>query len=345
VLTDGADFFTQTEAWQDVLGGGTSVPLLSTPRRIAGKNLGRANQTTPEEQARKEVEALFLKQKDKGYRLSGEESPALLLPMLAHPYDKYAKYVQFPAYVQPKLDGVRCLFNGKTFWSRQGKAFLPQVVEHLHCDTQGLVLDGELMLPHEEFSFQQTIEAIKKFRPERSPLLVYFVYDVVLPAASFAERLALLTEWVASLDAAKRVRPVSTLPVADSEELLFQHGAFTQAGFEGTMIRNTGGLYLIGHRSQDLLKYKDFQDAEYPIVDVVEGVAKEAGHAIFVCQTPAAQRFNVRPRGTSEERQQMFREREQLIGRELKVSFQNLSDDGIPRFPVGISIRERDIEG
>jgi hypothetical protein len=345
VLTDGTDYFTQSEAWQDTKDGGTSTPLISTPKAIEGKNIGRSNATSPEGQARSEIDAQFLRQKDKGYALPGETGRELLMPMLAHPYDKYAKYVRFGCFVQPKLDGCRCLYDGKRFWSRQGKEFIAQVVEHLHFDTGGAIVDGELMLPHEDFTFQQTIEAIKKYRPERSPKLVYFVYDIVLPGVGFCDRFEALKELVATSGMSGRLVVVPTFAIADKDELLAHHGRFTEAGFEGTMIRNADGLYLVGHRSQDLLKYKDFQDAEYPIVDVVEGVAKEVGHAIFVCEIPSGLRFSVRPKGTSAERMAMFANKAELLGRELKVRFQNLSDDGVPRFPVGIGIRERDIEG
>ena len=62
--------------------------------------------------------------------------------------------------------------------------------------------------------------------------------------------------------------------------------------------------------------------------------------AVFVCRTAEGLQFHVRPRGTTEEWATMYRERASYVGRPLTVSYQNLTDEGIPRFPVGIGCRE-----
>lgn len=111
------------------------------------------------------------------------------------------------------------------------------------------------------------------------------------------------------------------------------------------MIRSHTGSYVIGQRDVQLLKYKDFLDDEFTIIDVLEGGGKEKGCAIFVCETKDKQAFNVRPRGTAEARKEMFADRKDYIGKPLTVQFQNLSDDGVPRFPTGIAVREKDIQG
>ena len=45
--------------------------------------------------------------------------------MLAQDYNKFPKKLQFPAYIQAKLDGYRCIYNSKsgTVMSRQNKSF------------------------------------------------------------------------------------------------------------------------------------------------------------------------------------------------------------------------------
>ena len=93
-----------------------------------GKNIGKKNETTPFQQACSEAQSLWTKQVAKGYKENKEiEEKTVLLPMLAHDFNKRGKDIKFPCFVQPKLDGVRCMVhteNGETvFTSRTGKVF------------------------------------------------------------------------------------------------------------------------------------------------------------------------------------------------------------------------------
>jgi DNA ligase-1 len=110
-------------------------------------------------------------------------------------------------------------------------------------------------------------------------------------------------------------------------------------GYEGTMIRNPSMEYEIGKRSYSLLKLKDFVDAEYRIVDVIDGDGSDKGLAIFILETDAGNRFNCRPEGTQSNRAELYLSRKELVGKFLTVRYQELSRDGIPIFPVGVSIR------
>ena len=60
---------------------------------------------------------------------------------------------------------------------------------------------------------------------------------------------------------------------------------------------------------------------------------------MWECQTPDGQTFAVRPTGTHEERKVLFENGDEYIGQQLTVKYQELTDEGIPRFPVGIAIR------
>ena len=106
------------------------------------------------------------------------------------------------------------------------------------------------------------------------------------------------------------------------------------------MIRDPEMGYEIGKRSYSLLKLKDFVDAEYRIVDVVDGDGSDVGLAIFELETDSGQRFNCRPEGSQENRAELFKNRRQLVGRYMTVRYQELSRDGIPIFPVGVGIRD-----
>jgi DNA ligase-1 len=109
---------------------------------------------------------------------------------------------------------------------------------------------------------------------------------------------------------------------------------------EGLMIRNKQGLYQLGSRSVDLQKYKEFEDAEYPVIGFTEGQGLAKGHVIWICRTKEGKDFHVVHKGTHEERAAFFKKAKSYIGKELTVRYQELSEDGIPRFPVGITFRE-----
>jgi DNA ligase-1 len=209
-------------------------------------------------------------------------------------------------------------------------------LSHLHFNTAGCVIDGELILP-KGYTFQETCKAIKKQR-DTTPLLEYHIFDIV-HSASFSTRMAIL-EGLQSIFPS-RVKLVPTCPVKDYDSASVLLSSFLEDGFEGLMLRNalTGG-YCCGQRSEHLQKFKTFVDDEFDIIDVVDGTGKEEGAAVFVCVTQEGKQFRVRPMGTYEDRREQFENRREFIGRKLTVVYQNLTDDGLPRFPVGKSVRE-----
>jgi len=260
-------------------------------------------------------------------------------PMLANKYKEKKHKVTFPCFVQPKLDGFRMLKegDGNKAWTRGGKPHTPKCIEHLMWDTGKLMIDGELMLPHMPV-LQETARAAKKFRPEVSPTLRYYVYDVVEPTLPFSERYALLCAAVSG--SPENVVLVDTIEVKNEEELFEAHADFTSQGFEGTIIRTDGAGYEIGHRSDTLLKLKDFQDAEFKIVAVTEGKGIYVGKAIFVCETKKGVQFNAAFKGSMEQRAEFYKNRKKLIGKWATIRYSVLQESGKPQFPRVVAIRE-----
>jgi len=115
---------------------------------------------------------------------------------------------------------------------------------------------------------------------------------------------------------------------------------FLADGDEGVMIRNAASPYQVGKRSYHLQKFKKFFDDEYKIIGANEGQGNDIGTVVWVCETPQGLPFAVRPKGTRAERQDWYQNRDQYIGKGLTVKYQELTNDGIPRFPVGIAIRD-----
>jgi len=338
VVREANQWFTQTSYWQTNAQGKDSVVQWSAPYEALPKNVGRANVTTAEVQARAEWASMVQKQRDKGYTEVGTVSTIRPLPMLAHKFVERGTKMQWPVQVQPKYNGQRMLFDGTTGWSRGGKEILPAVVAHLQCVLPpGTILDGELLLPRNVL-LQDTMVATKKFRPGISEQLLYIVYDLISPLV-FSERFRHLARIHAGLSV-PNLHLAPTQPAIDAGEVMTFHRWCTGQGFEGVMIRDDSGGYEIGHRSNQLQKYKEFQDDEFVITDVVEGDGKFKGSAVFVCVTAAGRTFNCTPEGNMKYRQDLYRSRQTLVGRKLTIRYQELSNLYIPLFPVGVVVQD-----
>lgn len=148
---------------------------IQTKRTVAKpKNIGRANETTAEQQARSEAQSKWEKQFRLGYRESTEELTSVESesPMLAHDYLKRGKAIQYPAFYQPKLDGLRCLVTfdsegAPVFNSRGNKTYpiegaIVDQVKELHGRTGFKYLDGEMYL--HGLSLQKISSLAKKWR-------------------------------------------------------------------------------------------------------------------------------------------------------------------------------------
>lgn len=319
----------------------------TTKHITVGKNLGKSNETTPYAQATSDARSDWNKKKDSGYvedplNIPEESKVDLFLPMLAHKWTDRAKDITFPAFVQPKLDGIRCLAkkeNGKvTLWSRQGK-ILPiptKIIAELEQTGNGFkdgdFYDGELYV--HGWEFQRVTAAVKKYR-EDTDLLEYHVYDRPHPTRTFEERYVL-----PSVRDTDHVKGVETTLVKSADEIQGKLEDFISLGYEGLIIRNEAGLYKYGHRSVDLQKYKEFEDAEFIITGGKEATGRDEGTVVFECKTENDLPFDVRPRGSHELRTKYFNELASCIGKPLTVRFQGRSNEGVPRFPVGIAIRD-----
>lgn len=300
-----------------------------------GKNIGKKNATTPYEQAALEAQSTFNKKIDEQYVSDHNllaQQVEIELPMLAHEFTKRGHNVVYPCYVQPKLNGARCLIKklaqAMRATSRGGKEYKAiQAIKDALIDALNLldILDGELY--NHELSFQEIMTAIKNETDLDINLsrIQYWVYDLAMEGLFFDERYKIISQMVAYADS-DFIILVPTYLVRDEQELAERHAEFTAQGFEGTMIRNTDGVYKFKHRSVDLQKYKDFQDAEFEIVDGAEGVGLSAGQCVFVCKTHDDKLFSVRCIGPNSVREEQWQNLQTYIGKMLTIKFQNYSD-------------------
>ena len=345
----------QILVWYGYIGQDEDKIQLATRWIENGKNIGKKNETTAYEQACLEAEAMWNKKKDKKYVEDSSGESDALLPMLALDYKKRGHNIEWPAYVQPKLNGVRCLARraGKeeiVYHSRGGKTF--ETLGHLDdlllsFLKEGEVLDGEIFTP--ELSFQEICSAVKGVKTQKQDptQLQYWIYDMVLPGVPFEERWITICQranaclsWP-SKNYSSPIVPVLSVESPDEKDMFRLHSLHVLEGYEGTIIRNKSGLYRCDFRSADLQKYKDFLDGEFVIIGGKDGDGKFVGSITWVCITEAGEEFDVVPKGTMDQRRQWYKDREQYFGRKITVKYQNLSDDRkVPVFPVGLAIRD-----
>lgn len=316
---------------------------------VHGKNIGRSNETSPEQQAELEAESRYKKQLDKGYRpTKGELVELPLLPMLAADYLKQGHRIEYPCFGSPKLDGVRCLAirheDRVELKSRGGKEYsVPHIQEQLITIMRvGDIWDGELYI-HGKY-LEEVVSAVKKWN-DNTPDIEYIIFDVVKNEA-YEDRLIsmqALRRYTLSCMEVPHIDVIEFCELQDDAHMKQKHKEYVSRGYEGIMLRNFEGMYESGKRSADLQKYKEFSDAEFQIVDVI---ADKDGGAIFVVQNLfAPNQFNV-VGGSHEQRKQWLTEKESLLGKWITVKYQTLyKDTKIPQFPTLVSFRETDSQG
>lgn len=337
----------------------------------SGVNIGKSNETTYLEQALSEAQSLWKRLQDAGFTTEmpnpdakfNTDANGKIKPMLAISFDE--KKIRFPCLCQPKYDGVRCTISedseGIHIISRKGKPYkIPHLEEWANEHRDLLPLDGELY-NHKELTFQEIVSAVKRIS-EITPKIRYVVYDKPVKDEEFSKRWnQLLISGIPTMGDIdlhnKRnldKRPIPTVYLSDfaycknMDDVWKCHEKWVSQGYEGAIIRNYDGLYEFGFRSNNLIKLKTFDDAEFEIADVVEATGRDAGTAVFVLYLHGHEgegiteenTFKAKPQGSRELRKEYFENTDKIIGKLVTVQYQGLSDDGKPRFPSAITIRD-----
>lgn len=266
--------------------------------------------------------------------------------------------ISFPAYIQRKYDGIRCISYLKDdnviIESRKGIPFqnfsllkdeLKSILSKL---PPNFYLDGELYTNSLDFeTISGLIRLHEKKITENDIQLInkieYHLYDFVdlnNKELKYKERLDILNNLISESLSISRCKKVDTFLANELNDVKKYHDDFVKEGYEGIMIRDTDGIYEINKRSKYLQKFKEFMEEEFKIIGFHEGTGDEKGIVIWDCITKDGKFFAVRPKGTFESRKKLFDEGNDHIGKLLTVIFQEYSADNIPRFPVGKGIRD-----
>lgn len=323
-----------------------------------GKNIGKANETTPERQAELEAEAKLTKQLDRGYFRTKEEALNFkdTSPMKAQNFNDYEHKIKYNCFVQPKLNGMRFKLTKKDgLFVGESKAGLdspvpPHWVYGLKLlDAYGFLdsgLDGEIyagLVSEGGLSLQEVISAYRKYN-ENTIKLEYHVYDIPVEGETFEQRAVRLGNMYYKLLTLENegiklpIKVVWTGMVERPEEAnrIYQH--LVDQGYEGMMYRNTDGLYEFGSRSYDLIKRKPRQTTEALVLDSYidkndEGVlhVRLQNDVTFSCK--------MRKDASLDKNYRDFKTSLELVGRFIEVEFEEYSDAGVPTKPVGVRVR------
>ena len=343
---------TENNCFRTMSGYIDGVKTISEWTCCSGKNIGKKNETTPEQQALAEAQAMWTKKLELGsYELIDDiDTPKFFNPMLAHKFEDYKDKITYPVFSQPKLDGIRCIVRADGMWSRNGKKIVsaPHIYEAmkpLFEANPDLVFDGELYADKFANDFNAICSLVKKTKPTSSDLenskeqIQYHIYDLPSCSGTFTQRNKALID----IGVPRGCVIVTTDKVNNENELMGCYGAYVNWGYEGQMIRLDKEYE--SKRSKSLLKHKSFVDEEYTILDVVEGEGNKTGMVgSFVFESKTGHIFNSSPKYSWDECKELWKQRQELIGKSATVKYFNLTPDGVPRFPYVINIDRESYE-
>lgn len=330
-----------------------------------GLNLGKSNETTPAEQALKDAEAkLKNKIERNGYAFTIEElddTNRFKEPMLAKNYKDRKNTLNFNkgVYVQDKENGVRCTINKESALSRKNKEWntiphIRRVLQPLFDKFPDLKLDGEIYNYDLRQDLGALIHAVSRKKPTPEDLefseqyAQYWIFDIVDTTKKFSERYEELKWIIGSFlidypEAQKYIKIVDTIKVNSHEEIDNLLQIAEDNFIEGVMVR-LDEPYEYG-RSSYLLKYKTFIEDEFTIIDVHEGEGNLTGKVgKFELKDGDGRTFKSSPIGTHEYWEQMWNDREKLIGLQATVKYKELTPikdgkGGVPNLGKVVAIR------
>ena len=278
-------------------------------------------------------------------------------PMLAYPVsDKPIDYTK-PVFMQPKLDGVRCLIQYErrtqpredvvVAYSRTGKEWknINHILQSLLPFFQAnpnVILDGELYNHALRDDFEKIISCVRKQKPtavdkaESRRLVQFHCYDIVDETLTFEERYKFVFD---NLRDAYGVRTVVTQAIATESLSKVVHQQNLDAGYEGSILR-INDVYQC-KRSHSLRKFKDFHDAEATLTSWVEGKGKRAGTiGKFMAIDADGNEFGMPVMDNFKKLQTMFDEMKTWVGKEATFTYFERTKANSYRHPLFKAIRD-----
>ncbi|MFT5359330.1 MAG: DNA ligase-1 [Polyangiales bacterium] len=233
-------------------------------------------------------------------------------------------------WMSEKLDGVRAIWDGETFKSRQGNLFYAP--DWFVDGFPKTPLDGELWIGRG--LFQKTVSVVRRQdKSEHWKDVRFVMFDAPDHGGEFEARMEFMHE---SFGAGQlEYAEVLAHEVCKSVEHLREELARVEGlSGEGLMLRQPKSEY-IGNRSTTLLKVKTFYDAEAKVIGYKGGQGKHRNRvgALELIRPDGVTFFAGTGLSDAE------RENPPAIGALVTYRFQELTDAGVPRFPTFVGER------
>lgn len=325
----------------------------------AGKNIGKKNETTIEEQAKIKVDQMYadkIKKKAMVYDLKDWVKPER--PMLAQPYQKRKKAVAHVKswLIDTKLDGNRSYHKSPyDVMSKSGNVTTP--IDYISKEIEELLseqdievhIDGEFYKHGVDLTIISGIVNTEDASKRRTDIeLEYHVYDCFVPSQpemSARLRQELLKAMFEDTEF-KYLVLVEKEEVANNEEeirkVVHRHEL---AGYEGSILRDPNGVYMHSKNSADrndvMLKYKNMKEDDFPIVDITEN-EDQPGTPKFHIKLHNGEINAAVLKGDKEESKKFFKDRDLYTNGDywLQTQFQEYTVYGKLEFAVGLQVRK-----
>ena len=279
-------------------------------------------------------------------------------PMLAYAASKKPIDYTKPVYIQPKLDGVRCVIQYERCiqpredvviaYSRTGKEWknIQHILKQLKPFFQrfpNVILDGELYNHDLRDNFEKIISLVRKTKPtdedrlEASKLTQFHCYDIIDEKLPFDQRNEFINQSLMLLG--DSIYIVDTRDIFDEKMASAFHKVNLKEGYEGSIVR-TNDTYQC-KRSHNLRKFKDFSDSEAKIIDWVEGKGKRIGTiGKFVAVDANGNEFGMPVMDKFEYLQNNFKEMQGWVGKTATFTYFERTKAGSYRHPLFKTIRD-----
>lgn len=317
-----------------------------------GKNIGKSNETSPEEQAKLEVEAKYEKQLKTGYSESeggAAKGTSYVEPQLAKLYEDYQEKIDFnkePWLIQCKFNGNRCVATKNGLFTRKGERYMS--VSHIEDSLQpffilypNAVIDGELynyklrnQLNELSKLVRRTVHITEEHLAESEKKVRFYVYDGYdfTPETSRDKPYSVRKGWIdKNLIDLQYLEEVKSYLVKSKDDLDRYYNRFLDDEQEGAILRRADVGYE-NKRTKNLLKIKPCNDSEAIIVEIQEGQGNWAGAGKIISLKWNGKEFNATLKGSYEQGVELLRNKNKWIGKEVKFLYNGLTGLNIPNF-------------
>lgn len=320
----------------------------SKPTVCEGKNIGRINETSPEDQAQLEVQAKVKKKLKTGYfqNIEDVDKMSYISPILAKKFKDRRDKVKYPQILQEKKNGGRCIITKGGAFSRKGEEWLtiPHITDSLKPFFEkwpDAVLDGELFnydLRENLNDMMSIIRRTKNITPEHleksKEIVEFHCYDGYGHCNTTKDHPYSFRKSSIDLicDEYEYLKVVEDHYVNSEEEAMQVYQSFLDDNHEGAIMRDPAMVYKIGGRSSDLLKMKPEDSSEAVIIAIHEGGGNWSGVAKTVTLDWGGKIFDATFKCPREKCLEILENSYDWIGKEVTFQYNGLTAYKVPNF-------------